>query len=86
MKKKTKQSDVVIKNWFGRESHPSDELIHWSEVNNTEAFKKYVDRLRADWDLLHANPRLAAAFERLSLASANIVHSEEAEAMAGEDL
>ncbi len=74
------------KNWFGFEQHPSDELIHWSEPDNTKEFKKRVEQLHADWDLIHATPKLAAAFERLVEAARSKARSDEAEVEAGEDL
>lgn len=82
-----------MKNWFGRESHPSDELIHWSRVKFCDRgrredpeFKKFVDQLRADWDLIHGDKKVSAAFERLLEAHRCLLSSEQGEIDAGEDL
>ena len=50
-------------NWWGDESHPSDGLVHWSERNGTREFDERIKELRAAWDLLHSDPKIAAAFK-----------------------
>jgi RNAse (barnase) inhibitor barstar len=88
-----------MKNWFGRESHPSDELIHWSDRSSFErgwkkmlgsktfkTFDEYVDELRAAWDLLYGDLKTHAATELLMEAQRHISDMEEGEREAGEDL
>jgi predicted RNA-binding Zn-ribbon protein involved in translation (DUF1610 family) len=80
---------IQQKNWWGIEAHPSDELIHWSEVNygaGTKAFEKDVVELRAAWDLLHSSPELIKASNLIAKRTADIERSEQAERDAGEDL
>ena len=61
-----------MKNWFGRESHPSDE---------------YVDALRAAYDLIYnSDPKILAAYELLIEAQHHIDSMEESDRAAGEDL
>jgi hypothetical protein len=84
--RKAIQTGARVKNWFGMEYHASDELIHWSEVQNTEAFKKRVEQLRADWDLINSTPEISAAFKRLREAFISKKFSEMAETEAGESL
>jgi hypothetical protein len=39
-----------VKNWWGRESHPTDEYIHWSE----HARDELADKLRPAYDKIKA--------------------------------
>jgi hypothetical protein len=87
-------------NWFGIESHPSDELIHWQDRDffgrgwglshsTKKTFDEYVVELRAAWDLVHGkgiDPKVKAAFDLLMEARAYKTSMEEGEKEAGEDL
>ena len=87
-------------NWFQRESHPSDELIHWQDGDffgrgwgighsTAKTFDQYVDELRAAWDLIHGkdiDPKVKAAYDLLLGAKAHKMSMEEGEREAGEDL
>ena len=86
-----------MQNWFGRESHPSDELIHWqdrdfcergwgSPAGNFKKFDEYVDALRAAWDLLYGDLKTHAALELLMEAQRHKSSMEQGEREAGEDL
>jgi hypothetical protein len=71
-----------MKNWFGLESHPSDDLIHWSQVSDKKEFKEFkeeVRQLRAAWDLLVTTPARKKALELLMDAKYNKVSSDHAE-------
>lgn len=85
------------KNWFGRECHDSDNLIHWSDDHNRsgfywvdgkiKTFEEYVDAIRAAYDLVHnGDPKVATAFQLLLDAQRHISSMEEGERAAGEDL
>jgi hypothetical protein len=88
----------VIKNSFGRDIHPTDELIHWQDrdfiergwgapVGEFKTFDEYVDALRAAYDLLLAgDPNIKAAYDLLSGAIRHKAAMEEGEREAGEDL
>jgi hypothetical protein len=90
----------MIYNWFDRESHPSDELIHWQDrdffgrgwglTHSThKTFDEYVDALRAAYDLIHGeniDPKIKAAYDLLLGAQAHKTSMEEGEKEAGEDL
>ena len=54
-----------MKNWWGAESHPSDDLVHWSVKTDSRQFKQENDALRAAWDLIHSTPEMAKAFKLL---------------------
>lgn len=86
-------------NWFGREAHPSDELIHWQDRDffvrgwglthsTRKTFDEYVDDLRAAYDLVHGSidPKIKAAYELLMGAQAHKTSMEAGEDAAGEDL
>jgi hypothetical protein len=87
-------------NWFGRERHPSDELVHWSDfshfrrgwgspVGKFKTFDDYVDALRAAYDLIHSDKvpaEVKAAYELLLEAKEHQISMEEGEKAAGEDL
>ena len=80
-------------NWFGYESHPSDDLIHWSQIRfggdgsklEKECAKR-VKAIRKAWDIIHASPETTKAFKLLRDAHYDKVRSDEAETEAGEDL
>lgn len=100
VKHATVPAKPVQRNWFGRECHPSDSLIHWGDDHRTESFAfywvdngkqyktfdEYVDALRAAWDLVHAETTLAAASKMLLDAKGHIESMEQGERDAGEDL
>jgi len=100
MKTKTAVSKTPRqKNWFGRECHPSDSLIHWGDDHRVESFRfywadgkfetfdQYVDAVRAAWDLVHKDDsKVAAAFKLLMDAKGHVDSMEEGERRAGEDL
>lgn len=69
-----------MKNFFGREAHPSDFLVHWSEphVQAKELFEQHVDQLRNDWDLLTKDSEQRAALGRLLAAQRGVTESGEA--------
>jgi hypothetical protein len=87
-------------NWFGREAHLSDGLIHWQDRDffdrgwgvshsTKKTFDEYVDELRAAYDLIHGkeiDPKVKAAFDLLMEAKAHKMSMEEGEREAGEDL
>ena len=86
-----------MKNWFGMEAHPSDELIHWQDRDffgrgwglghtKKKTFEEYVTELRAAWDLLYGDLKTHAATELLMQARAHKSSMEEGEREAGEDL
>jgi hypothetical protein len=87
----------VMKNFFGRDIHPTDELIHWQDqdfiergwgapVGEFKTFEEYVDGLRAAYDLIHGDPKALAAYELLAGAIRHKASMEEGEREAGEDL
>jgi hypothetical protein len=88
----------VQKNWFGRECHPSDSLVHWSDDNQRgswpfywvdtkiQTFDEYIDRLRAAWDQIHSVPENAAAFKLLMDVIQHTESMEQGERDAGENL
>lgn len=76
---------------FGLEPHPSDNLIHWTEQISSSAKDEKdtvagIKQLRADWDLVHSTPELAAAFERLQERVTRYESFEQAAIEAGENL
>jgi len=88
----------VMQNFFGRDIHPTDELIHWQDqdfiergwgapVGEFKTFEEYVDALRAAYDLVHAgDPKVKAAYDLLTGAIRHKLSMEEGEREAGEDL
>lgn len=74
------------KNWWGETPHPSDELVHWSYTKHTSKAKQEIAELRAAWDLIHADPKIAAAAEVLTKWTSALERSNAAEAEAGADL
>lgn len=89
-----------MKNWFGKEPHPSDDLIHWADHSNFKrgwtspvggfkTFDEYVANIRAAYDLVHSNqvdPKTKAAFELLLEVTRHKEHCDTADEVAGEDL
>lgn len=86
-----------MKNWFNRESHPTDNLIHWQDedfclrgwgmsMHNFKSFEKYVDALRAAYDLIASDPKMKAALDLLMEAQRHKCRMEERDDRAGEDL
>jgi hypothetical protein len=80
-----------MKNWFGEEAHSSDCLIHWTEVKSPgvrgyQDFAKKLKEIREAWDVIHADPKTAKAFEVLRSAHYDVVSSDAADAAAGEDI
>ena len=49
---------------MGIKPHPSDQLVHWSEMGTDGLAGRVID-LRVAWDLLHSTKKLAAAFDIL---------------------
>lgn len=45
-----------MKNWFGYESHPSDEMLSWQDqtCRSSEEFSAYVKHIRSMWDHVKA--------------------------------
>lgn len=84
-------------NWFGREPHPSDELIHWSDQpnfrrgwgapvgvdGNFKTFDEYVDALRAAWDFIKGDKVDTKTKAAFELVLAATAHKQSMEA--GED-
>jgi hypothetical protein len=100
-KRQPKLAAEPMINWFGREAHPSDEFIHWSDQSNflrgwgapvthsARTFNEYVDALRAAYDLIHSDKiptEVKEAFELIQEAQAHKISCEEGERAAGEDL
>lgn len=73
-----------MKNWWGEEAHPSDELVHWSERFDSKDFKTRRKELIAAWDLVHATPELAKAATIVAEWIDYRARSNEAENLAGE--
>ena len=74
------------KNWWGETPHPSDELVHWRQRTHNPEFKKNIVELRAAWDLIHSNPKLAAAADLIAEWQRDLASAEQGELDAGEDL
>jgi hypothetical protein len=76
----TKQvGDLQMKNWFGEEPHPSDELVDWDSLPN-------ISELRAAWDLLHSTPELSRAVDLIIEQVHDLERGIRAQEDAGEDL
>lgn len=75
-----------MKNHFGMEAHPSDELIHWSDRTDTKEGKQRIKKIRAAWDLLNSKPELKAAFHVLKDAYRDKAGSDQGEIEAGANL
>jgi len=72
------------KNWFGCLPHQTDDLIHPTEVADTDEL--HVAQLRADWDLLAPTSEKRQALRRLLSAARKKAADEQAEIDAGPDL
>lgn len=76
-----------MKNVFGFESHPSDELLHWQDDRFDRDFKGTIEKLRAAWDLIHnGDPAILAAHNLLMEKAADKARADQADIDAGEDL
>lgn len=73
-----------MKNWFNKEEHPSDELVHWSDPSDP-TFDHDLNQLRQDWDLLVQSEHHSKALNRLLRKAAAIESLHHAENDAGED-
>jgi hypothetical protein len=73
-------------NWWGEISHPSDQLVHWSRTKNTDEARREIAELRTAWDLIHADPKIAAAAKVLIHWTIELEGSNASEAAAGADL
>lgn len=63
-----------MKNSWGADAHPSDYLVHYTDFTwtNTETFAQKNQQLRAAWDIIHATPELASAYEMLVESEKNV--------------
>lgn len=74
------------KNFFGMDPHPSDAYVHWTRRNHNPNFEEEIAELRAAWDQVHSNPRLARAASLLAQWKVDLYGSLKGEDEAGEDL
>jgi hypothetical protein len=80
-----------VKNWFGMESHPSDSLIHFTDVRHEgdrgrKEFLREVDGIRADYDFLATSQARKLALERLLQRQHDKTSADEAELNAGPEI
>ena len=81
-----------MKNFFGLDTHPSDELIHWSSVarlDRKQDHKEWLDRvaqLRSAWDVLSATPELQTHLKVVLEWAHEYAMGNEADLRAGEYL
>lgn len=76
-----------LKNWFGREGHPSDALIHWMDDRtdnfywadgHIQTFEEYVDKIRVAYDLINnSDPNVASALKLLLAAQRHVALMDE---------
>ena len=74
-------------NSWGMESHPSDAIVHWSEIRpHDKNFRVYITNLRAAWNLIHSGSVILKAHQLILDQTLSYEQSLQGEIEAGEDL